>query len=219
MLILAQSIEDLESHRELLPLNMKCVTIERAAEYDSSDESDSDDEFKVGFKRSSTKVSMFEMSSDNIKALKSQELDEISLSIPFTIVKKHEDKDIEVFGKIKFIHGNWVYFKTRFDFRRESFIAESVTFEYNRISTRASLKALASIGTPLRQYLSEFETLPPVSVEKYEKFYSSEFTDGDFVWFNNRVEGNKEQSTAIKSIVNCVAYPFPYIIFGPPGKK
>lgn len=202
MLKVAQFIEDLESHRELLPLNMKRVAITRACD-DSS--------------HSTEKLYWFQIPFAKIEALKRQELDEISLIFPFTLVKRHENKDIEVLGKITRISGNLVYFKTSFDFCKGIFIAKSVTFEYNRISTRATLEALSSISTPLIQYLSEFET-PTVSIERYDKFCSSEFTDDDFIWFNKRVEGNKEQATAIKSIVNCTAFPYPYVIFGPPGK-
>ncbi|KAL9702500.1 hypothetical protein quinque_006018 [Culex quinquefasciatus] len=36
-------------------------------------------------------------------------------------------------------------------------------------------------------------------------------------WFNPSLEGNVEQQTAVRNIVNRTAYPLPYILFGPPG--
>ena len=38
-----------------------------------------------------------------------------------------------------------------------------------------------------------------------------------FQWYNQQIGTNEEQKLAIKNIVNCTAYPFPYVVFGPPG--
>lgn len=39
----------------------------------------------------------------------------------------------------------------------------------------------------------------------------------DFEWFNQKIATNMEQMTAVKNIVNCTAYPFFHVVFGPPG--
>jgi helicase MOV-10 len=39
----------------------------------------------------------------------------------------------------------------------------------------------------------------------------------NFEWFNKQIGKNEEQMAAIKNIVNCTAFPFPYVVFGPPG--
>ncbi|CAO1360493.1 unnamed protein product [Diamesa serratosioi] len=39
----------------------------------------------------------------------------------------------------------------------------------------------------------------------------------NFEWFDENISSNEEQIIAIKNVVNCTAYPLPYVIFGPPG--
>lgn len=88
-----------------------------------------------------------------------------------------------------------------------------IRFIPNRIAFRSCLQALEAIGTfDLNEFFEEFEIAPPKS-ERYngEKIEKFEF-------FNKQVTKNIEQMTAIKNIVNCTAYPFPYCVFGPPGK-
>ena len=36
-----------------------------------------------------------------------------------------------------------------------------------------------------------------------------------FEWANPKIAKNVEQMTAVQNIVNCSAYPSPYVIFGP----
>lgn len=36
-------------------------------------------------------------------------------------------------------------------------------------------------------------------------------------FFNKNIDGNREQISAIRNIVQNRAYPAPYIIYGPPG--
>lgn len=40
-----------------------------------------------------------------------------------------------------------------------------------------------------------------------------------FDWINTSIDSNLEQQRAVKNIVNCTAYPFPFVIFGPPGTE
>lgn len=41
---------------------------------------------------------------------------------------------------------------------------------------------------------------------------------GNFRFFNKKIEKNREQAMAVISIVRRVAFPYPYVVFGPPGK-
>lgn len=82
----------------------------------------------------------------------------------------------------------------------------------NRITYRACFAALDSIHNRLlRDYFDAFETEPVnCKRENYELFEN-------FDWYNQQIGTNEEQMTAIKNIVNCTSYPFPYVVFGPPG--
>lgn len=40
----------------------------------------------------------------------------------------------------------------------------------------------------------------------------------DFKWNDKSIANNLEQQLAIKNIINCTAYPYPQIVFGPPGE-
>lgn len=88
-----------------------------------------------------------------------------------------------------------------------------VRFIPNRITYRACFQALDSIRERLLHgYFNDFEDEPVNSRrdngQKIEQFE----------WYNQQIATNEEQMTAIKNIVNCTAYPFPYVVHGPPGK-
>ena len=106
-------------------------------------------------------------------------------------------------------------------FFERKFKALPLHFEYcvkfipNRISIRACFKAIESIRLNLlNDYFENFENEPALCdknrFQKNDKFEN-------FEWFNEKIATNDEQMTAIKNIVNCTAFPFPYVIFGPPG--
>lgn len=89
-----------------------------------------------------------------------------------------------------------------------------VRFIPNRIAFRSCLQTYETIrNTGLSDFFEDFTNIPnsagigKKNGEKIEKFE----------WFNKDVLANQEQMTAIKNIVNCTAYPFPYVVFGPPG--
>ncbi|CAO1315928.1 unnamed protein product [Diamesa tonsa] len=88
-----------------------------------------------------------------------------------------------------------------------SFLSYSTAYQ-------ASVNALNSIKSlGLEKYFLEFEVAPV----KCSKIYRNHRKIDIFKWLDKRVATNKEQMMAIKNIVNCTAYPFPFIIFGPPG--
>lgn len=88
-----------------------------------------------------------------------------------------------------------------------------IRFIPNRIAFRSCLQSLDAIKAfELSEYFEHFE-VEPANVgrkngDKIEKFEC----------FNKMVEKNVEQMTAVRNIVNCTAYPFPFCVFGPPGK-
>ncbi|CRK91068.1 CLUMA_CG004756, isoform A [Clunio marinus] len=82
----------------------------------------------------------------------------------------------------------------------------------NRITYRACFQAIETIGVHgLSDYFNDFE------YSGFDKYRVKDNIIEDFSWFNKQIETNEEQKTAIKNIVNCTAYPFPYVVFGPPG--
>lgn len=88
-----------------------------------------------------------------------------------------------------------------------------IRFVPNRITYRACFQALDSIAQNLLgSYFADFLVAPENCIQRtcdQEKFE----------WFNQKIAANDEQITAIKNIVNCTAFPFPYVVFGPPGNS
>lgn len=87
-----------------------------------------------------------------------------------------------------------------------------VRFVQSRKTYRAGFQALDKIhDCGLDAYFSDFD-VPPKMYKKTEVVKQE-----DFEWFNEQIAANEEQKLAIKNIVNCTAFPFPYVVFGPPG--
>ena len=87
-----------------------------------------------------------------------------------------------------------------------------VRFVQNRITYRACFQAFDMIKkNGLQNFFQDFKNEP----EDCDKFNGEKFDN--FEWFNPQIGKNEEQMTAIKNIVNCTAFPFPYVVFGPPG--
>lgn len=149
--------------------------------------------------------------------LKTLIYEDIAVVIDVTLKrKKGEDKDITVIGRIQKFYWNAVVFKSSFRFGSENAYARKVRFEYNRMSTRASLRGIEHVTQEksMLEYLKHFE-------DPYGRDHSNRhasFCDEDFQWTSSHIRNNNEQLTAIKNIVNCTAFPYPYLIFGPPGE-
>lgn len=87
-----------------------------------------------------------------------------------------------------------------------------VRFIPNRITYRACFHALDSIKLHLlHSFFDNFEEEPANCKRDNGAIVN------DFEWYNQQIATNEEQMSAIKNIVNCTAYPFPYVVFGPPG--
>lgn len=89
-----------------------------------------------------------------------------------------------------------------------------IRFIPNRSSHRVCYNALECMEQyGLTRFFEEFKLIPghlhdfKPSKEKVEKFE----------WFDDKISTNEEQMTAIKNVVNCTAFPLPFVIFGPPG--
>lgn len=79
-----------------------------------------------------------------------------------------------------------------------------VEFIPNRVSTRVAYRALKDLkDAEMAEYIKEFD-LPDVKT-RYGDF-------DEFEWFDSSIEENEEQQTAIKNIINCTAFPSPYVI-------
>lgn len=88
--------------------------------------------------------------------------------------------------------------KTTYNFKEDDiFACSSIIFEFNRITTRASLNALLSIDQKLSNYLSDFEIVPHDQFEDEENFLVNGFQEEDLVWYDPRLnltKNNKLQS-------------------------
>lgn len=125
----------------------------------------------------------------------------------FTQIEKYEN------GQISFERRTN---PARADVRREINARDSyfVRFVPNRITYRACFQALDMINQHLLQrFFDDFED-EPVNCDR-ERDRARHFDH--FEWFNEQIVANEEQKSAIENIVNCTAFPFPYIVFGPPG--
>lgn len=204
MLKIAQSVEDLEAQGDLFKLMMKNVPI-RSQDFYSYER---------------MKLYSFEIPNNKAKVLEKVDLKHVSLCISLSNGAFNENTEVcEKISRIFTDQGlSRVLFKTK-NFENESRTCESIIFEFNRFTTRSNLTALNSIDQSLLRYLSDFEDPPQNRNQGEEKLTIKEFDDGEFVWFDPRLEANMEQQTAIKNIVKCTAFPFPYVMFGPPGKS
>ena len=136
----------------------------------------------------------------------------------------HEIAEQRTNGKIQYIFGNLILIQLVANkpknLRRRLIPANldgerpyHVEFVPNRVAIRVAHRAVEdAINNRSISYLRDF-TLPP-PMEKNEKKLHLKFR-----WLNPTIRSNMEQRTAIKNIVNCTAFPSPYVIFGPPGKS
>lgn len=222
MLQMALSVEDLESHRALKDLEMREVKIRT---YFSNDE-----KFKrinKKGKKGKTAIHFFHLPSKHGLTLKEYDEEEVSLVIEVIKESKKGPETVLVSGKIqsiKFIKQgktsyNTVYFTSPFFFKRDKeksfFLCKSINFELNRLAMRASMKVISELDSSLLEYLSFDENVENDQL----RVDDHKFVDDDLKWSNEQVSNNKEQTTAIKNIVNCTAFPYPYVIFGPPGEN
>ncbi|CAO1431403.1 unnamed protein product [Diamesa hyperborea] len=94
-------------------------------------------------------------------------------------------------------------------------VSYNINFIGNRITIRSSFQALEAVNmNRLNDYFENFENEPGIyDTQRFQQEVKFE----NFEWFNEKIATNEEQMTAIKNIVNCTAFPFPYVIFGPPG--
>lgn len=123
-----------------------------------------------------------------------------------------------IFAQIERFEANRVHFQKKFPVVRN--VARTidlnqryfVRFIPNRITYRACFQALDSIRLHrLHRFFDDFEDVP----DKCHHYIGEQVED--FEWMNKQIATNEEQMTAIKNIVNCTAYPFPYVVHGPPG--
>uniref|UniRef100_A0A8D8GNC2 Helicase MOV-10 n=1 Tax=Culex pipiens TaxID=7175 RepID=A0A8D8GNC2_CULPI len=111
-----------------------------------------------------------------------------------------------VIGVISQICSNKVLFETEEPLKYD--VRWHMKFNPNRTPIRMEYQALEIVK---RHGLSGF-FFPTVRVCKAATIGRESFT-----WFNPNVTSNVEQQTAIVSIVNETARPYPYVLFGPPG--
>jgi hypothetical protein len=212
MLQYAQWFEDLEFHRDVMDYEMQDVEI-----FTNYYENVRNTRHSNHREESECYLQIPKGSAKKLKSL----MDDISLVITYNLkTRRHGElieKDIIIQGNIKSVREGFLMFTTRFDFRAKSVICSSVFFEFNRSSTRASLKALEDVTKS--HSLMEFLTYFDASQVDFRDYDDKKFCDEEFEWANPQLRDNREQQIAIMNVVNRTAYPLPYVIFGPPGEK
>jgi helicase MOV-10 len=134
----------------------------------------------------------------------------------------HDDlaelKPYRIIARVAYIFDNLILVKVKPSRNRrqcidapkiESERTYHVEFIPNRVSTRVAYRALKDLKeADMTDYMKSFD-LQDIE-DRYGDYQ-------DFEWFNDSIEDNEEQQTAIRNIVNCTAFPSPYVIFGGPG--
>lgn len=123
-----------------------------------------------------------------------------------------------IYAQVERIHNDRIHFEKKFPLTRGNQRMLNLKTKYfvrfipNRITYRACFQALEAINQhSLRDFIDSFEHEP----ENCQRDNGETFEN--FEWSNKQIGTNIEQMTAVKNIVNCAAYPFPYVVFGPPG--
>ena len=209
MLETAVYVEDINTQGDLINLKVTDVIVESISPVNLNDSH---------FLRN-LKLYRFAAPNHVMKVLEKVEFKKVSVCISILVKTKFGLKTNEFYGTIEKIIKEKVYFKTWYDSKTKNFVCSSIFLEFNRYTIKACLNALLSADKLLSSYLSDFEIEPHNQLEEEQNFLINGFKEKDFVWIDPRLKANKEQQTAIMNIVNCTAFPFPYVIFGPPGKK
>lgn len=107
-------------------------------------------------------------------------------------------------------------FKKRVYFVRKGFLNHLVKYRIDIVSGRAFVISSQNAidfakKKNLIEYFWRFEVPPAKQQDKPKGNFSN------FKWANTNIQKNEEQKLAVKNIVNCTAFPFPYVVFGPPG--
>lgn len=123
-----------------------------------------------------------------------------------------------IYAQVDKIHNGRVCFEKKFPLVRGYQRMLNLETKYfvrfipNRITYRACFQALEAIKQrSLTDFFDSFEH-EPVNCSR-----DNGATFENFEWSNEQIGTNVEQMAAVKNIVNCAAYPFPYVVFGPPG--
>lgn len=87
----------------------------------------------------------------------------------------------------------------------------------NRVGFRACLSSIRNLNnSSLMSFYSTF-LLQSGTYSSYKIQMLKKTQFESFEWFNKSIAGNEEQQLVVKNVVNCSAYPFPQVVFGPPG--
>ena len=88
-------------------------------------------------------------------------------------------------------------------------ILYDVKFLSNRVTSRTAQFAMQTLKTHnLKRYFQTFDEACVMSSMQVEQKTT-------LAWDNAKVAENEQQMAAVLNIVNCTAYPAPYVIFGP----
>lgn len=122
----------------------------------------------------------------------------------------NSEKDAIIASIIEYKDDHLVFYHRR---NIDVFSEYHVKFIPNRIFFRACYDALKTIkDNQLHLFFSKFEDVPRNNIRKEIGTFK------DFQWFNEDVGNNERQMIAVEKIVNCTAFPFPFVVFGPPGE-
>jgi hypothetical protein len=126
------------------------------------------------------------------------------------IYNREEDR---IFGFVENYEEGEVIFKCSDRFSVNYTESYHIKFIPSRTSYCASYETIEYIKRrrDLTRFFQDFQS-ELEGQEEYEK-EEIEITE----WFNKTFETNAEQKLAVQSILNRTAFPFPFVVFGPPG--
>lgn len=140
-------------------------------------------------------------------------LKDVSLClIPMFKYDKIFNKDSDcIYTNIDRFTNGYLYFKKRQEFLN---LPYHLKFVSNRITFRNCLRGLESLEREgLQRYFGKFDD--NVVISRGQKGKVDQVNIEEIVWKNHQIGLNREQATAVLNILNCSAYPFPFVIFGP----
>ena len=113
-----------------------------------------------------------------------------------------------IFVNIEEFKDGKIYFERKRALKNFDGKSYHLKFIPNRYPTRACLFAVKKVNQKISPYFGNFEGFQFAVNRRIRQFPLE-----DFEWKNKDVVTNEEQKQAIRQIVNCSAYPSPYVSF------
>ena len=114
----------------------------------------------------------------------------------------------KIFANIEEYDNGKIYFERKQAIKNFAGKRYHLKFIPNRYPYRACMSAVDQVKRQIAPYFRNFQGLQFAMMSGMRHFF-----EYDFIWKNKDVTKNVEQKLAIRQIVNCSAYPSPYVSY------